>query len=1111
MSEMRNAEWETRNPGQGTTSIPRSAFPAPRFLRRGSITRKQTLVIMLTSCMSLMLACGGFLAYEVITFRRAMVENLSTLGDIVANNSTTAVDFKLQESAEKNLVMLRSERSIEAAWILSKDGRVFAEYHSKTNRRAGAPLLAHGQHLFTGDALVLQRPIRHDGEIIGAVCLRSNLDAFSSRLRQYGTIAGILLLASALLAFLLSIRLQRVISRPILELAGTARSVAQEKNYSVRAAKHSEDEIGTLIDGFNEMLRQIQERDAALQAARDGLERRVKERTGELQMEIVERRKAEQALWESEQLYAQIALNASDVLYVVHTDTGQVDWFGQIDNVLGYEEGEFARTVEMWERSMHPDDRARVSAAYHESHHSGRTFTEEYRIARKDGGYVYWADRGRPIYSHKGQVIKFIGACTDITERKHREEELRKAKDGAEAANLAKSQFLANMSHEIRTPMNGIIGMTSLALDTELTGEQRGLLNTVKESADTLLALINDILDFSKIEAGKLTLDPIDFNLRNRLEDALLAVALRAHQKGLELVCHLPPDVPDALVGDPGRLRQVVLNLVGNAIKFTARGQVVVDVRVQSQGEHGVTLHFTVSDTGIGIPKEKQRLIFEPFTQADGSTTRTYGGTGLGLAISTQLVGLMGGRIWVESEVGQGSRFQFTVRFGLQANPQIKPVETQVILKDLPTLVVDDNAVNRQILDEFLRQWEMKPVLVDGGEAALAEMELAAAAGHSYPLVLLDAMMPQVDGFTLARKIRENPRLANAVIMMLSSANQVTDSARCRELGIAVYLTKPIRQSELLDAIMSALGNGRLPTVSPSFSVAEPVRKNSYSLRVLLAEDNPVNQRLAVRLMEKWGHSVTVVGNGLKALETWEKEPFDLILMDVQMPEMSGLEVTAAIRQREGQAPAEPRLAGQLGEANAEPASANVPRSSFPVPRSGRIPIIAMTAHAMEGDREKCLAAGMDQYVTKPIDQKRLFEVVEGLCSARPLAESVIMQAPNQELDFDPTAALKRVDGDRDLLKEVASLFFEDTPRLMTEVRNAIQRGDGKALERSAHTLKGSVSNFGARMALEAAVSLEQMGRNGDFARASEVFAQLDRQVTLLVPALEAVLKEKAA
>ncbi len=1049
-------------------------------LRRTSIKRKQMLVIMLTSCVSLLLACGGFVAYEIITFRHTIVENLSVLGDILANNSVAAVQFNVQKNADEALALLGSERSIESAWILNRDGTVFAEYQSAGGITNRVPQLSNGEHRFERDTLVLQRPIMLDGAAIGSVCLRSNLSAFEARLWRYASIAGILLMVSAFVAFMLSLALQRGMLRPILELAELSRGVAAEQNYAVRAKKHADDEIGTLIDGFNEMLRQIQERDVALQAARDGLEKRVAERTGELQLEIVERRKAEQALWESEQLYAQIALNASDLLYVVHSHTGQIDWFGQIDGALGYNEGEYERTLDAWEKSIHPEERQRVSVAYEESHRSGRPFTEEYRIARKDGTYIYWSDRGRPIYNHKGDVIKFIGACTDITDRKAKEDELTKAKEEAEAANLAKSQFLANMSHEIRTPMNGIIGMTALALDTELDHEQRGLMNTVKESADTLLALINDILDFSKIEAGKLTLDPVDFNIRDALEDALLTVALRAHQKGLELVCHIPPEIPIGLVGDPGRLRQVVLNLVGNAIKFTTRGEVVVDVELKSQNEYGVMLHFTVSDTGIGIEKDKQGMIFEAFTQADASTTRNYGGSGLGLAISTQLVGLMGGRMWVESEPGVGSKFHFSARFELQKGEPASTAAVQVSLKGLQTLVVDDNEVNRRILDEFLRKWDMKPVLVDGANAALAELERAASRRTSYPLVLLDAMMPGVDGFALAKKIKQSPNLANAVIMMLSSADQVTDSARCRELGISVYLTKPVRQSELLDAIMSALGSLKAESVASSTPIAEPILKASRSLRILLAEDNPVNQRLAVRILEKWGHSVAVAGNGRKAVDMWEKEAFDLVLMDVQMPEMSGLEATAAIR----------KLESAVGR---------------------RSPIVAMTAHAMEGDREKCLSAGMDHYVTKPIDQKKLFDAIESYASSRTPSETLAMQDTKVELEFDPSVVLKRVDGDRDLLKEVAGLFFEDTPRLMTEIRNAVERADAQALERSAHTLKGSVGNFGAKRAFELAYNLEQMGRNGDYARAMEVFVELEQQIAKLNPALESLMKEKAA
>ncbi len=1037
---------------------------------------------MLTSCVSLLLACAGFVTHEVITFRSAMVENLSTLATIVAQNSTAALQFAVTNSAIENLGMLRSERSVEAAWILDARGNTFAAYQAVPSRPRTLPLLQSGQHLFHNDRLILQRAITRDGQILGAVCLSSSTSAFYAQLWQYASIAVGVLLASVFAAFVISLRLQRWISEPILELARMTRGVAEGKNYSIRLTRRSEDELGEIYDGFNQMLGQIQDRDAALQAARDGLEKRVVERTGELQMEIVERRKAEQALWESEQLYAQIALNASDLLYVIHNATSQIDWFGQIDAALGYGEGEFPRTPEGWAKSLHPDDQVRVSRAFAESQRSGQAFTQEYRIARKDGSYIYWSDRGRPIYNHKGEVVKFIGACTDITERKARERELTNAKEDAEAANVAKGQFLANMSHEIRTPMNGIIGMTALALDTKLDHEQRGLMTTVKESADTLLAVINDILDFSKIEAGKLALDPVDFNLRDTLEDALLTVALRAHQKGLELACHLPLHIPCGLVGDPGRLRQVVLNLVGNAIKFTAQGEVIAEVQIETRDFQAVTLHFIISDSGIGIPMEKQAVIFEAFTQADSSTTRIFGGTGLGLAISSQLVELMGGRLWVESEPGVGSRFHFTARFALSRNAAACASGPQVTLKNLPTLIVDDNEVNRRILEEFLRKWGMKPVLVSGAAEAMRELEVAAAAGQPYPLVLLDAMMPGTDGFSLAAKIKATPNLANAIIMMLSSSDQVADAARCRELGISVYLTKPIRQSELLDAVMSALGNARTDDKFEPASAPEPVFKAAHPLRILLAEDNPVNQRLAVRILEKWGHTMLVAGNGRKAVETWEKEreTLDLILMDVQMPEMSGLEATVAIREREK----------ALGS---------------------RTRIIAMTAHAMEGDREKCLSSGMDHYVTKPIDQKKLFEAIESQAGSRPASEPVAMPETKQEFLFDPGVVLKRVDGDRDLLKEIAGLFFDSTPALLTEIGNAITRGDSNALERASHTLKGSVGNFGVRHAFDLAFALEQMGRNGDFARAREIFEQLQQQVALLGPALESFLKEKAA
>ncbi len=804
--------------------------------------------------------------------------------------------------------------------------------------------------------------------------------------------------------------------------------------------------------------------------------------------DVTERVRADEAARLSDARFRKLVRSNLIGVLVARLDGSVVDANDALLQRLGYTRDDLASGRFRWDAITPDEFRQRDEQAIAQLKATGTCEPFEKEYLHKDSRRVPILLGVTMLEGSGNECICFV---LDITRQKQTEQELKAAKQAADAANQAKSQFLANMSHEVRTPMNAIIGITELVLNTPLAPKQAEYLRMVMQSAESLLGVINDVLDFSKVESGKVDLEHSPLSLRETIGDAVKSLALRSHDKGLELALDVARDVPDWLLGDAGRLRQIVINLVNNAIKFTHAGEVVVEVRnsecrmqnaeLQNSSPSRILhsafciLNFVVRDTGIGIPPDKLHKVFEAFEQADASTTRNYGGTGLGLAIVRRLVELMGGTIGVESQVGVGSRFHFTLRLDLCPDPPPERAgPKRGALKGTRALVVDDNATNRRIVEEVLQSWEVAATASSSAAEALLLLRTAYRQGIPFELLLSDVNMPELDGFALLEQVRRDPSLSDIIAILLTSGDRAEDAARCQELKVAQRLMKPVKQSELHDAILDALGIVPLSPAEAAVAERAAALPETRPLRVLLAEDSLVNQRLALGLLERHGHRVTIANNGREALDLSAGGNFDVILMDVQMPELDGLQATRQIRQREEGGPR-------------------------------RVPIIAMTAHALKGDRERCLAAGMDEYVSKPVRERQLLTALRAV-----LGEDVPpppAETPDAPLEpaadvLDWEAALAVCGGDHGLLREIAEAFLEEHPRRLDDIRRAIDTSDWELLHRSAHTIKGSMRYFEARAVFDRAFGLEQLAASRCLDGAEEIFALLKQELAKLVPHL---------
>ena len=1022
----------------------------PTTPKHQSIRGKLTRIILISCGLAVVSACTIFATYDIRMVRQSGLRTVTTLAEITGTNSVAALTFRDEQAGTEILGSLRADKQLMHAALYTREGKVLAVYSRATgNIEFTPPPVETDGARFAAGKIVAFHTVELDGKSAGTIYLESDLSTIVAHEEGLAAMVGFALLVSLVLAVLVGSRLQSSISGPILELARTAFAIAVDKDYSVRMVSKTGDEIGFLYEQFNAMLARIQDRDSELEQARAELEQRVDERTA----------------------YLNALIETSPLGIVTADEEGHISVCNDaFERLFHYSRSEVIG-ADLDALIVPPEFRAEAEG-FTRLRCSGKTVRAITRRRRKDGTLVDVELYGLSLRvgnKPSGRLLLYL----DITERKRAEDALRSAKEQAEEANRAKSEFLANMSHEIRTPMNGILGMTQLTLETQLNTEQREYLGMVKSSADSLLTLLNDILDFSKIEAGKLDLDLSPFALRESMGEALKALGHLAHRKGLELAWRVDADVPEWLVGDMARLRQIGVNLVANAIKFTECGEVVVSVSAKNRTPEGLGLYFSVRDTGIGIPAEKQKLIFAAFNQADTSTTRRYGGTGLGLAISQRLVQMMGGVISVESEPGKGSAFHVTVPLRLPDETFVPPAAIEPgELRGLRVLVVDDNQTNRLILAELLSQWGMVPEQAASGIEALKLLASESHGSAPFRLALIDAEMPEMDGFALAERVKNTPEASALSMFMLSSMMQSGDIARSHEAGLAGFLTKPVQPSELLDAILGVMSSTeKMAADAEDLQSAQQTSNMGNGMRILLAEDNMVNRQLAARMLEKRGYTVVIAKNGIEALEAVEREELDLVLMDVQMPEMDGLEAIRVIRSNE-----------KISKRH--------------------LPIISLTAHVMKGDREKCIEAGADDYIPKPIQPPNLFAAIERARGAAKGNQSAPAEAPQISDALNPAELLEHVDGDRELLAEIVQLFEIALPTILQELRESIAKGDATEIARAAHTLKGSVANFGRQAAYRAVEQMEDFAKQDDMPRTAAVLDVVESELKRLQAAL---------